>query len=188
MGPDILVRYHDEEWGVPVHEDNLLFEMLCLGAFQAGLSFTVVLRKRQALRRRFHGFDIRTCAGMADAELEKALTDTGIIRNRKKVFAVRQNARAALEIVEKHGSLERRLWSLIGGRPIINRYRTVLDLPSTSPESELLCRELKLRGFTFIGSTICYAFMQAVGMVNDHTVDCFRYDKVKGEEGFFAPG
>jgi DNA-3-methyladenine glycosylase I len=182
--PEQLIRYHDEEWGVPVHEDNLLFEMLCLGAFQAGLSFTIVLRKREALRKRFHGFDINACAVMADHELEKALTDAGIIRNRKKVLAVRGNARAALEIMKQTGSLDRCLWEFVGGSTIINRYRTISELPATSPESDVMSRELKKRGFTFVGSTICYAFMQAVGMFNDHTVDCFRYEELGGQEPF----
>lgn len=185
--PDVLIRYHDEEWGVPVHEDNSLFEMLCLGAFQAGLSFTIVLRKREALRKRFHGFDIKSCAGMTDDELEKALTDAGIIRNRKKVYTVRGNARAALGIIERSGSLDRYLWDLVGGSPIINRYLTVSDLPTTSRESDMMSRELRRQGFRFVGSTICYAFMQAVGMVNDHTVDCFRYDEVKGEDRVWRP-
>jgi DNA-3-methyladenine glycosylase I len=180
---DFLIQYHDEEWGVPVHEDNILFEMLCLGAFQAGLSFAVVLRKREALRGRFHGFDIRSCADMTDGELEGALTDAGIIRNRKKVYSVRDNARAALGAIYRHGSLDRYLWQFVGGKTIINRFHTVSDLPATSPESDAMSRELKRQGFTFAGSTICYAFMQAVGMVNDHTVDCFRYKELGGNSG-----
>jgi DNA-3-methyladenine glycosylase I len=179
--PDFLVRYHDEEWGVPVHDDNLLFEMLCLGAFQAGLSFTIVLRKRGALRGRFHDFNIEACACMPDDELEDALTDAGIIRNRKKIYAVRGNARAAMEVTGSCGSLDKCLWGFVDGSTRINSYRQFSDLPATSPDSDTMSRELKKRGFTFVGSTICYAFMQAVGMVNDHTVDCFRYGELGGE-------
>jgi DNA-3-methyladenine glycosylase I len=180
--PEVLIRYHDEEWGVPLHDDNLLFEMLCLGAFQAGLSFMIVLRKRGALRKRFHGFNIETCARMQDFELEDALTDPEIIRNRNKVYAIRYNARAALKIIKEFGSLEGFLWDFVGGRTIINGYRTLSDLPTVSRESDVMSRELKKLGFTFVGSTICYAFMQAVGMVNDHTVDCFRYAELGGKE------
>lgn len=180
--PDFLIRYHDEEWGAPLHDDRLLFEMLCLGVFQAGLSFLVVLRKREALRRRFHGFNVDACAGMPDAELGDALTDPGIIRNRKKVYAVRGNALASIDVIREFGSLERFLWDLVGGRTIINKHRTLSDLPTATPESDAMSRELKKRGFTFVGTTICYAFMQAVGMVNDHMVDCFRYEELGGKK------
>ena len=179
--PDFMIRYHDEEWGVPIHRDDLLFEMLCLGAFQAGLSFMIVLRKRDALRRRFHRFDIKICAGMPDTELEKALADKEIIRNRNKVYAVSHNARLALEIIGRFGSLDRYLWDFVGGKTIVNGYRTISDLPATSPESDEMSHVLKKQGFKFTGSTICYAFMQAAGMVNDHTVDCFRYGELGGK-------
>ncbi len=173
-GPE-MIAYHDTEWGVPVHDDRLLFEMLCLGGAQAGLSWATVLRKRAGYRALFHGFDMVKCARMTDATLEKILGDPSIIRNRLKVYSVRKNARASLEIMKEWGSLSAYLWSFTGGKPVVNRFRSVDELPATSPVSDAMAGDLKKRGFTFTGSTICYAFMQGVGMVNDHETGCFRH-------------
>ncbi|UCG38463.1 MAG: DNA-3-methyladenine glycosylase I [bacterium] len=173
-GPE-MVRYHDEEWGVPVCDDRGLFEMLCLGGAQAGLSWSTVLNKRPAYRALFHGFDIHKCARMTDGQLAEILRNPAIIRNRLKVFSVRNNARAALAVAGDHGSLSGYLWGFVGQEPIVNRIGTMSEIPAASPESDAMSRSLKSSGFSFVGSTICYAFMQAVGMVNDHETGCFRY-------------
>jgi len=171
---DIYRRYHDEEWGVPVRDDQRLFGMLQLEGAQAGLSWITVLNKRARYEHVFHGFDIERCAAMTDRQLERLLEDPGIIRNRLKVYGVRKNAKAALRLMEREGSLSEYLWSFVGGAPIINRPATIARVPTTTAESDAMSNALKKAGFTFVGSTICYAFMQAVGMVNDHTAGCFR--------------
>ena len=170
--------YHDAEWGVPQRDDRALFEMLILEGAQAGLSWHTVLVKRENYRRIFLGFDIAACAKLTDAQLERALTDSGIVRNRLKVFSVRKNAQAALAVVAEHGDLASYLWSFVGGAPIVNRRRGMGDVPAQTPESDAMSKALRKRGFSFVGSTICYAFMQATGMVNDHLVGCpFRRAK-----------
>ena len=174
---DEMIAYHDEEWGVPVRGDQKLFEMFSLGGAQAGLSWAIVYRKRAGYRKLFHNFDIGKCARMTDAYLEKILTDTSIIRNRLKVFSVRKNALAALKVMEEFGSFSDYIWSFVGSQPIVNRYKSIYDLPATSPESDAMSKDMKKRGFTFAGSTICYAFMQGVGMVNDHEVGCWRWQE-----------
>jgi DNA-3-methyladenine glycosylase I len=170
--------YHDTEWGVPLHDDRALFEFLCLEGAQAGLSWRTVLLKRDNYRRAFHHFDIAKVAAMKDRELEKLLLDPGIIRNRLKVTATRDNAITALDVIGEHGSLDRYLWSFVDGKPIRNRWTGQGDVPASTPLSDRMSKELKKRGFRFVGTTICYAFMQATGMVNDHLVGCFRYKQV----------
>lgn len=172
---EAMCAYHDQEWGVPLHEDRALFEFLVLEGAQAGLSWRTVLDKRARYRQAFHGFDIRRVAAMRDAELERLLRDPGLIRNRLKIAAARTNARAALEVIDSEGSLDAWLWSFVDGRPQLNHWRTPGQVPATSATSERMSRELKRRGFRFVGPTICYAFMQATGMVNDHLTGCFRH-------------
>lgn len=173
------IAYHDEEWGVPVHDDRRHFEMLVLEGAQAGLSWKTVLRKRDAYRKAFHGFDPGCVARMTDAELEQQLQNPGIVRNRLKVFAARKNAVAFLAIQKEFGSFDAYVWRFAGGKPIDGKRRTIGDIPATTVESDKLSRDLKKRGMSFVGSTIIYAYMQAVGMVNDHLVSCFRYSIVK---------
>lgn len=177
---ELMQDYHDSEWGVPLHDDRLLFEFLCLEGAQAGLSWRTVLHKREHYRKVFHHFDIERVAKMSDRELEKRLLDPGIIRNRLKVFATRENATAALAAIEEFGSLDVYLWSFADGKPIVNRWRNAADVPATTPLSDHMSKAMKKRGFRFVGSTICYAFMQATGMVNDHLVECFRYGDCGG--------
>lgn len=170
-----MIAYHDNEWGVPVRDDRKLFEMFSLGGAQAGLSWEIVYRKREGYRKLFHNFEIEKCSRMTDAYLEKILTDPSIIRNRLKVFSVRKNAAAVLKVIEEFGSFSDYLWSFVGGKPIVSRYKSIYDLPATSPGSDAMSKDMKKRGFTFAGSTICYAFMQGVGMVNDHEIGCWRW-------------
>lgn len=169
--------YHDAEWGRPLHGDQALFEFLCLEGAQAGLSWRTVLEKREHYRRLFHRFDIARCAALTDAELEQALTDPGIVRNRLKVYAVRRNALAAQAVQAQHGSLDAYLWSFVDGQTIDNRPRGRGDIPASTPLSDRLSKALRKQGFTFVGTTICYAFLQATGMVNDHLLDCFCREK-----------
>ena len=170
-------RYHDREWGIPVHDDRVLFEFLLLEGAQAGLSWITILRKREHYRRAFDGFDPRQIARYTPAKQEALLADPGIVRNRLKVAAAIANAQAALLVQREFGSLDAWLWPFVGGKPIRNAWRSIKQVPATTLESDALSKALKQRGFKFVGSTICYAFMQAVGMVNDHTVDCWRHGK-----------
>jgi DNA-3-methyladenine glycosylase I len=167
----LYVAYHDEEWGTPSHDDRHLFELLVLEGAQAGLSWSTILRKREGYRRAFAGFDAARVARFGAADVERLMADASIVRNRAKIEAAIANARATLEL----GSLGAYLWDFAGGAPRVNAWRTMAEIPAETPESRALSRELKRRGFRFVGPTICYAFMQAVGLVNDHTVDCFRY-------------
>lgn len=167
--------YHDSEWGTPLHDDQALFEFLCLEGAQAGLSWRTILLKREHYRRVFHGFDIDRVAAMKDRELEKALLDPGIVRNRLKVYATRDNAIVAQSVIAEFGSLDRYLWSFVDGKPIRNAWTGQGGVPASTPLSDQMSKTLKKRGFRFVGTTICYAFMQATGMVNDHTVSCFRH-------------
>ncbi|MHB8095428.1 MAG: DNA-3-methyladenine glycosylase I [Candidatus Aminicenantales bacterium] len=175
----LMIAYHDEEWGVPVHDDRKLFEFLVLDAFQAGLSWAIILRKREGFRKAFSGFDPRRIAGYTKKNAARLLSDSGIIRNRLKVAATIHNARRFLEVQKEFGTFDAYIWGFVGGRTIRNRFRSLKDLPATSPESDAMSKDLKARGFKFVGSTICYAFMQAAGLVNDHTVDCFRHRQVE---------
>ncbi len=170
----LYLAYHDEEWGVPVHDDRRLFEMLILEGAQAGLSWITILKRREGYRRAFEGFDPERIARYGRKDVNRLLADTGIIRNRAKVEATIKNARAYLALAEEAGSLDRFLWQLVGGKPKVNRWRTLKEIPAETPESKALSKELKRRGFGFVGSTICYAFMQAVGMVDDHVLSCFK--------------
>jgi DNA-3-methyladenine glycosylase I len=171
-GKAFYEEYHDREWGVPVHDDRHLFEMLCLEGAQAGLSWETVLKRREGYRRSFHNFEPTRVAEMTDHELEELLQDSAIIRNRRKVFSVRENAEVFLKIQEEFGTFDSYLWRFVNGRPVINEWKKMEELPCRSPISEALSKDLKRRGMRFVGTTIMYAFMQAVGMVNDHLVGC----------------
>jgi DNA-3-methyladenine glycosylase I len=173
-------RYHDEEWGVPLHDDRGLFELLILEGAQAGLSWSTILRKRAAYRVAFHGFDPARVARYTARDVRRLLGDAGIVRNRAKVEASIANARAVLAVVDGHGSFARWIWGFVGGAPVQNAWRTPRRVPAETPVSRAMSRELGRRGFRFVGPTICYAFMQATGMVNDHTVDCFRWPQLGG--------
>lgn len=173
-GNALLRQYHDREWGVPVHRDRKHFEFLILDAFQAGLSWDLILRKRAALRRAFANFDLRKVARFTARDVQRLLRDPGIIRNRGKIEAAITNAVRFLEIRREFGSFDRYIWSFVNGRPVVNRRRRLADLPAKTRAAEGMSRDLKRRGFKFVGPTICYAYMQAAGLVNDHTVTCFR--------------
>ncbi len=174
----LAIRYHDEEWGVPHHVDRALFELLVLEGAQAGLSWETILRKRARYREVFDQFDPAAVASYGPAKVEALLADPGIVRNRLKIAAAIQNARAVLAIRDELGSFDAYIWRFVGGTPRTNAWRSLAELPARTPESDAMSRELRRRGFAFVGATICYAFMQATGMVNDHTVDCFRYTQV----------
>jgi DNA-3-methyladenine glycosylase I len=174
----LSVAYHDREWGVPLHDDRALFEFLILEGAQAGLSWETVLAKRDRYRAAFDGFDAGKVARYGDRKVARLLADPGIIRNRLKIAAAVRNARAFLAVQREHGSFDAYVWGFVGGSPIRNRRRAPEEVPARTAESDALSRDLSRRGFSFVGSTICYAFMQAVGMVNDHLVDCFRYGEV----------
>jgi len=173
--------YHDTEWGVPVHDDRTLFEFITLEGAQAGLSWSTILKKRPHYRRCFADFDPARVARFTPARVERLLADPGIVRNRLKVESTVQNARAFLRVQEEHGSFDRYLRDFIPEAPLVGRRRTLRDVPARTPESDALSKDLKRRGFRFVGTTICYAFMQAVGVVNDHVVDCFRYRELTAQ-------
>jgi DNA-3-methyladenine glycosylase I len=175
LGDPLYEAYHDEEWGVPLHDERALFELLCLEGAQAGLAWITILRKREAYRSAFHGFDPARVADMSDADLEQRMLDPGIVRNRLKVYAARKNARAFLELQAEHGSFDSYLWDWVDGRPLRNPRQAMADVPAVTPLAESISRDLKKRGFTFVGPTIVYAYLQSVGVVNDHVVSCFRY-------------
>jgi DNA-3-methyladenine glycosylase I len=169
-------RYHDEEWSVPVHEEQRLFEMLCLEGAQAGLSWITILRKREHYRAAFDGFDAAQIAGYDESKVTALLQNANIVRNRLKVRGFIQNARAFLQTQADFGTFDAYIWRFVDGTPIINHWRTLAEVPAQTPEAQAMSKDLKRRGFTFVGPTICYAFMQACGLVNDHTIDCFRYE------------
>jgi len=174
----LYLDYHDREWGVPLHDDRQLFEMLILEGAQAGLSWITVLKKRENYRRAFDQFDVRKIARYGARKKRALLNDAGIIRNRLKIDATIGNARAFLNIVDEYGSFSDYLWAFVDGRPIVNRWRKLSQVPVSTEKSDALSKALKSRGFKFVGTTICYSFMQAVGMINDHTQDCFRYSQI----------
>jgi len=176
---ELNIAYHDTEWGVPVHDDRLFFEFLVLEGAQAGLSWSIILKKRSNFRRAFDYFDVRRVAKYDSRKVQKLLGDPGIIRNRLKVAAAIQNAKAFLAVQEEFGSFDAYVWQFVGGKPIQNAWKTSKSVPAKTPESDAMSKDLLKRSFKFVGSTICYAFMQAVGMVNDHVVDCFRHAEVK---------
>ena len=169
---ELYVQYHDEEWGVPVYDDHTLFEFLVLDAFQAGLSWSTILKKRSNFKRAFSNFDATKIARYTNRKIERLLADPGIVRNRLKVESAVRNARCYLEVREQEGSFSDFLWQFVGGEPRLNHWKTLQQVPASTPQSDAMSKALKARGFSFVGSTICYAFMQAVGMVNDHTLDC----------------
>jgi len=171
---ELSVRYHDEEWGVPCHEDRTLFEFLILEGAQAGLSWETVLKKRQNYRAAFDGFDPHRIAAYDRQKIRALLRNPGIIRNRRKILSSVENAQAFLKVQQEFGSFDRYIWSFVGGAPRVNAWRTPRDLPVSTAESDAMSKDLRKRGFAFVGSTICYAFMQAMGLVNDHMVGCFR--------------
>ncbi|HVX31185.1 MAG TPA: DNA-3-methyladenine glycosylase I [Nitrolancea sp.] len=173
----LMVAYHDEEWGVPCYDDDDLFERLMLEGFQAGLSWSTILNKRENFRRAFDNWDARTIAAYSDADIARLLADPGIVRNRLKVAGAVRNARAFLELQQEEGGFSRFIWSFTGGAPLV-RDEPLREVLAHSPESDALSKALKKRGFTFVGTTICYAFMQSVGMVNDHSETCFRYAEI----------
>ncbi len=176
---ELEMSYHDNEWGVPIHDDRSLFEFLVLEGAQAGLSWSIILRKREGYRKAFDNFDARKISRYPEAVVSRLLANPEIIRNRLKVNAIVTNARAFLRVQEEFGSFDRYIWQFVNGRPIQNSWKKMTEIPSSSPESEAMNKDLQKRGFKFVGTTICYAFMQAVGMVNDHVVGCFRHDEVK---------
>lgn len=174
----LYVKYHDTEWGVPVKDDKTMFEFLLLETFQAGLSWITILRKRENFRKAFDNFDYKKIAQYDQAKIDALLRDTGIVRNKLKVNSAVTNARAFMEIQKEFGSFSHYIWKFVNDRPIKNVWKTHRNMPATSPESDALSKDLKKRGFKFVGSTVVYAHMQATGMVNDHVVDCFRYKEV----------
>lgn len=178
VGNELYESYHDNDWGVPVHDDQLLFEMLILEGAQAGLSWITVLQKRENYRKAFSQFDYRKIAKYTDKKLEKLLENPGIIRNRLKVFSTRINARCFLDVQSEFDSFDNYIWQFVDGKPIQNKFKTSKQVPASTQQSDAMSKDLKKRGFKFIGTTICYAYMQSVGMVNDHTVDCFRYKQL----------
>lgn len=179
LGHDIYVDYHDEEWGVPTYDDRLLFEMLNLEGAQAGLSWLTVLKKRAHYQKVFDQFDAKKVARYSEKKVEKLLADPGIIRNKLKVRATIQNAKNFLAVQEEFGSFKDYIWQFVDGKPIINKWKTINEVPVSTAQSDAMSKDLKKRGFKFVGTTICYAYMQATGMVNDHTTDCFRWKPLK---------
>jgi len=173
------LAYHDQEWGVPVHDDRVLFEFLILEGAQAGLSWSTILNKRDNYRRAFDNFDARKIARYDAGKVQKLLADPGIVRNRLKIRAAIQNAKAFLEVQKEFGGFDAYIWRFVGGKPIRNRWKAGASLPACTSTSDAMSKDLRSRGFNFVGSTICYAFMQAVGLVNDHSLDCFRYREVQ---------
>lgn len=174
----MYVAYHDQEWGVPVHDDRTLFEFLVLEGAQAGLSWSTILRKRENYRQAFDGFDPVKVAEYDDEKIAELLNNPGIVRNRLKVNAAVLNARAFLKVQEEFGSFDKYIWQFTGGQPLVNRWKSILEIPAETAESRIMSKDLIQRGFRFVGPTICYAHMQATGMVNDHTIDCFRYNEI----------
>jgi DNA-3-methyladenine glycosylase I len=174
----LMMRYHDEEWGTPLHDDNTHYEFIVLDGAQAGLSWSTILKKREGYRKAFAGFDPRKVARFTPEKIERLLQDPGIVRNRLKVESAVLNARCFLEVQKEFGSFDAYIWQFVNGKTKRNAWRTIMEIPPVSPEAEAMSRDLKKRGFRFVGPTICYAYMQAAGMVNDHLVSCFRYREV----------
>lgn len=186
-GNELMVAYHDREWGVPVHDDRKLFEFIVLDAFQAGLSWAIVLNKRERLRKVFDNFEPEKIVRYTARKIERLLADPGIIRNRQKITATVDNARACLQIQGEFGSFDAFVWQFVGGTPRQNAWKTMRQVPARTRQSDRMSEALKDRGFTFVGSTICYAFMQAAGMVNDHLVTCFRHAEVRAMDKHGQP-
>jgi DNA-3-methyladenine glycosylase I len=171
---DLDIAYHDTEWGAPVHDDRVLFEFLILEGAQAGLSWSTILKKRENYRKALDNFDAKKIARYDEKKVAELMADAGIVRNRLKIAATIRNAEAFLKVQKEFGTFDRYIWQFVGGKPIVNRRKSLREIPARTPESDAMSKDLLKRGFKFVGSTICYAFMQAVGMVNDHTIDCFR--------------
>jgi DNA-3-methyladenine glycosylase I len=176
---DVYIAYHDREWGVPLHDDRALFEFLVLDGAQAGLSWLTILRKRDNYRRAFDHFDARRIARYDARKIRSLLADPGIVRNQLKIQSAVRNARAFLAVQKEFGTFDRYIWSFVGGQTIQNQWPSLKQIPARTPESDAMSKDLVKRGFNFVGSTICYAFMQAAGMVNDHTTDCFRHEAIR---------
>lgn len=174
----LMIDYHDKEWGVPLHDDRKLFEFIVLDSFQAGLSWSTILNKRETFRAAFDGFDPAKIIQYNDQKIEELMNNAGIIRNRMKINAAVTNARAFLELQSKHGTFDAYIWKFTDGKRIINGWKSMSEVPASTPISDAMSKDLKQNGFKFVGSTICYAFMQAAGMINDHVVSCFRYEEV----------
>ena len=177
----VMLRYHDTEWGVPLHSDRRLFEFLILEGAQAGLSWKTILDRRKAYGRAFYNFDASEIASFTRQNVKRLLDDKGIVRNRLKIEATIENAKRFLELKKEFGSFDKYIWQFVNGRPIRNAWKRITDIPSSTPESDAMSKDLIRKGFKFVGTTICYAFMPAVGMVNDHIVDCFRYEELKNK-------
>jgi len=175
----LYIEYHDNEWGIPIHDDQLLFELLILEGAQAGLNWLTVLKKRQNYRKAFDAFDPKIVSNYTQSDIDRLMADPGIVRNRLKIESAIKNAQGILTIQEEFGSFDTYLWHYVQESPIQNAWRSIKDIPAETEISKQMSKDLKKRGFNFVGPTICYAFMQAIGMVNDHTVDCFRYDELK---------
>jgi len=178
IGHQLMEEYHDKEWGVPVHDDRKLFEFLVLDAFQAGLSWSTILKKRDNFRRAFDNFDYKKIANYKQSKINELLNNIGIIRNKLKITGTINNAKAFIEVQKEFGSFNKYIWQFTGGKMKVNKYKSWNEIPANTKESDLMSKDLKKRGFSFVGTTICYAFMQAAGMVNDHEVTCFRYKEV----------
>jgi len=178
MNDELMIDYHDHEWGVPVHDDRKIFEFMVLDAFQAGLSWSTILKKRDNFRAAFNNFEPEIIAKYNQDKINNLLQDAGIIRNKAKVNAAVKNAKAFLEVQKEFGAFDKYIWQFVGNQPIINKWKKMAEIPAKTPEAEAMSTDLKKRGFSFVGPTICYAFMQAAGMVNDHEVGCFRYNEI----------
>ncbi|MFC2092575.1 DNA-3-methyladenine glycosylase I [Bacteroidota bacterium] len=181
LSSDLMIEYHDKEWGVPLHDDKKLFEYMLLDAFQAGLSWSTIINKRKNFVKAFDGFDVAKISRYRDGKIKKLLNDAGIVRNRLKIHSAVSNAKAFLSIQKEFGSFDKYIWQFVKGEPIINKCKSLKDIPVSTKESDAMSKDLKARGFRFVGTTICYAFMQAAGMVNDHLTDCYRYKELKSQ-------
>ena len=175
---ELMIKYHDEEWGIPNHDDRKWFEYITLDAFQAGLSWSIVLNKRENFLKAFDNFDPAKISKYSQNKIDGLIQDAGIIRNKLKINATISNAKVFLNVQKEYGSFDKYIWRFVNGKPIINKWETISELPASTPESDILSKDLKSRGFKFVGTTICYAFMQSAGMVNDHLVNCFRYKEL----------
>ena len=175
---ELMIQYHDQEWGIPLHDDKKLFEFILLDSFQAGLSWSTILKKRENFRRAFAGFDASVIAKYQGKETKRLLSDAGIVRNKLKIAAAISNAQKFLEIKKEYGSFDKYIWQFVGHRTIKNKFKSLSQIPAKTQESDAMSKDLQKRGFKFVGSTICYAFMQAAGMVNDHSLNCFRYGEI----------
>jgi DNA-3-methyladenine glycosylase I len=175
---EVMTKYHDEEWGVPLHDDEKLFEFLILDAFQAGLSWQIVLNKREGFKKAFHNFDAEKISNYSEKDVQRLMNDASIIRNQLKIRSTITNAKNYLAVQKEFGSFDKFIWQFTNHKTKLNKFKSIQDLPAKTEESDAMSRDLLSRGFKFVGSTICYAFMQAAGMVNDHTVDCFRYNEI----------